>query len=86
VVGDRADPVNLLRFVGAVGVVNTILNPGQDDKTNTQFLASLNLIRGSDDASIGQPVAAFNRGGAFECISMPSAQTTGVGCIVTPRS
>lgn len=86
VVGDRSDPVNLMRFVGAVGVINNMLNPGLDDKANTDFLASLSLMRGDADASIGQPVSSFNHGGAFACISMPSEQATGVGCVVTPRS
>ncbi|WP_156441310.1 MULTISPECIES: hypothetical protein [unclassified Burkholderia] len=86
VVGDRSDPVNLMHFVGVMGVVNDMLNPGQDEKANTDFLASLNLMRGDDDVSIGKSVSSFNRGGAFACISMPSEQTTGVGCVVTPRS
>ncbi len=84
--GDRSDPVNLMRFVGAVGIVNNMLNPGLDEKANTDFLASLSLMRGDADASVGQPVSAFNHGGAFACISMPSEQTTGVGCVVMPRS
>lgn len=86
VVGDRSDPVNLMHFVGVMGAVNDMLNPGQDEKANTDFLASLNLMRGDDDVSIGKSVSSFNRGGAFACISMPSEQTTGVGCVVTPRS
>ena len=86
VVGDRSAPVNLMHFVGAVGMVNNILNPGSDKKANMDFLASLGLLRGDADASIGQPVSAFNHGGAFACISMPSEQTTSVACVVTPRS
>lgn len=86
VVGDRSDPVNLMRFIGAVGIVDSILNPTQDEKANTDFLATLGLMRGDDDPSIGQPVSSFNRGGAFQCVSMPSAQTTGVGCLIEPRS
>lgn len=86
VVGDRSDPINLMRFIGAVGVVNTMLNPGLDEKANTDFLATLGLMRGDDDPSVGQPVSSFNHGGAFQCVSMPSDQTTGVGCVVEPRS
>ncbi|SIT42224.1 hypothetical protein BN2475_340164 [Paraburkholderia ribeironis] len=86
VMGNRSDPVNLMRFVGAVGLINNMLNPGQDEKTNLDFLTSLNLMRGDDDPSIGQPVASFNRGGAFACVSMPSEQSTSVGCVVAPRS
>jgi hypothetical protein len=67
-------------------MINDMLNPGQTEKGNTDFLTSLNLMRGDDDASIGQPVSSFNRGAAFACISMPTEQTTGVGCVVTPRS
>lgn len=86
VAGDRSDPVNLIRFNGAVGIVNSMLNPDLDEKANTDFLATLGLMRGDDDPSIGQPVSSFNRGGAFQCVSMPSDQTTGVGCVVEPRS
>ncbi|VWB72840.1 hypothetical protein BLA15945_03475 [Burkholderia lata] len=86
VVGDRSDPVNLMHFVGAVGIVNNMLNPGSDKKANTDFLASLSLMRGDTDASIGQPISAFNHGGAFACISVPSEQSTSVACVVTPRS
>ncbi|MQA37080.1 hypothetical protein [Rugamonas aquatica] len=86
VVGDRSDPINLMRFIGAVGMINTMLNPGQDEKTNMNFIESLNLMRGDDDASIGQPVASFNHGAAFACVSVPSEKSTGLGCIVTPRS
>jgi len=63
-----------------------MLNPGLDEKAGTDFLATLGLMRGDDDPSIGQRVSAFNRGGAFQCLSMPSGQTTGVGCAVEPRS
>ncbi|WP_436197259.1 hypothetical protein [Paraburkholderia hospita] len=86
VVGDRSDPVNLVRFIGSVGLVNSMLNPGLDEKTNTDFLATLGLMRGDDDPTIGQPVSSFNRGGAYRCVSMPSDQMTGVGCVVEPRS
>lgn len=86
VVGDRSDPVNLMRFIGAVGVINSMLNPAQDEKANTDFLATHDLMRGDDDPSIGQPVSSFNRGGAFQCVSMPSDKTTGVGCVIEPRS
>lgn len=86
VVGDRSDPVNLMRFIGAVGVVDSMLNPAQDEKANTDFLATLGLMRGDDDPSIGQPVSSINQGGVFHCVSMRSDQTTGVGCVVEPQS
>jgi hypothetical protein len=86
VIGDRSDPVNLGHFVGTVGSVNNMLTPGQTEKVNLDFLMSLKVMRGDDDESIGQPIASFNSGGAFQCISFPSDQSTGVGCIATPRS
>jgi hypothetical protein len=86
VIGDRSDPVNLAHFVGTVGSVNNMLNPGQAEKVNLDFLMSLKLMRGDDDESIGQPVASLNSGGAFQCVSFPSGQSTGVGCVATPRS
>ncbi len=86
IMGDRSDPINLMRFVGAVGLVNSMLNRDQDEKANTDFLATLGLMRGDDDPTIGQLVSSFNRGGAFQCLSMPSGQTTIVGCAVERRS
>ncbi|PRY04400.1 hypothetical protein B0G73_11276 [Paraburkholderia sp. BL25I1N1] len=86
VVGDRSDPANLVGFVGAAAVVNSMLNLGIDAKANTDFLATLGLMGGGDDPSVGQSVSSFNRGGAFQCVSMPSEQTIGVGCVVEPRS
>ncbi|MXN73263.1 hypothetical protein GR157_00750 [Burkholderia sp. 4701] len=86
VLGDRSDPVNLMFFVNAVGIVNAMLNPGQDDKTSKDFLVSLNLMRGDKDESIGQTISSFNRGGAFTCLSVPSNVGTLVGCAITPRS
>ncbi|KHK54172.1 hypothetical protein PI87_16835 [Ralstonia sp. A12] len=86
IMGDRSDPINLMRFIGAVGVVNTMLNRDQDEKANTDFLATLSLMRGDDDPTIGKLVSSFNRGGAFQCLSMPSDQTTVVGCAVEARS
>lgn len=86
VYGSRSDPVNLGRFIGAVGIVNDILNPGQADKENIEFLSSLKLMRGDDDTSAGKPISAFNRGGAFACLTMPSTVTMKIGCRVVPRS
>lgn len=86
VMGVRSDPINLMHFIGAVGTVNNMLNPGQDEKTNLDFLMSLKMMRGDDDETIGQPVVAFNHGGAFKCISFNSDDSTQVGCVVEPRS
>jgi hypothetical protein len=86
VMGVRSDPVNLMHFLGTVGIVNNILNPGQDEKTNLEFLTTLKMMRGDSDETIGQPVVSFNSGGAFKCISFPSDQSTEVGCVIEPRS
>ncbi len=86
IVGTRSDPVNLMQFIGAVASVNRLLNPGMTDDTRTQFMASLKLMRGDDDPTIGQKVSAFNAGGAFTCTAKPSEESTLVACVVEPRS
>jgi hypothetical protein len=84
--GTRADPINMLRTVSAIGAIYVILNPGATDKQTTDFTSDLGLLRGDDSPTIGIPMSNFSKGGAFTCNNQDSSVSVVFGCFVVPRS
>lgn len=84
--GVRDDPINLFRTISLVGVIYEILNPSASEKAKTDFMAQLGLLRGDDDATIGQPMSSFSKGGAFSCNNQNSEVSPAFGCLIAPRS
>lgn len=91
VIGSRADPVNLLQFIGAVLNVVQVLDPTAakptpGDGATLALVKELGLTRGDGAEDVGGPVTTIKPYALIRCLTMSSRVTPGVGCVFQPRS
>ena len=85
--GDRGDPLNLIRFVGAVINIMQVLEPdvADSDGKSLALATELGLMRGDNDPSIGSPAIMLKPYAAVGCLSLPSKIATAEFCQWEPR-
>lgn len=85
--GTRKDLPNLMVFMGYVANAMMAIEGKRDvDKTLTVLREELEIARGDDSPSIGQPLSTIQSWGEVTCSSKPSYESMLVACGIVPRS
>lgn len=85
--GERADPMNLGAFTGAVSTLLKTMEPDlADDELTGLMKDELSLMRGDSDPTIGQERTVERTGYTVACLSRPSVVSMAVRCTLEPRS
>ena len=85
VIGNRADPVNLLYFGGFMADLFMAIKPGLPNENAIKVSLALGIERGDDDPTIGNAVTQIEDWGATKCVNSLSSETTLVLCAIEPR-
>jgi hypothetical protein len=86
--GDRADPANILQFVGTVENIMQTFDPkaGEEEGQTKKIADDLGLMRGDSADDIGKPRTVIEPYAEIDCLSQNSHVSTQVECRFLPRS
>jgi hypothetical protein len=85
VIGNRADPVNLLYFGGFMADLFMAIKPDLTNEEAVKVSLALGIERGDKDPSIGSPVNQIEDWAAMKCLNSPSEKTMAILCTIDPR-
>jgi len=85
-IGDRSDFANLMETLSVVANIAQTFDPDAVSGSVKTFADELGIIRGDDAKDIGKPRTVIKPYAVIGCLSMPSDETTRIGCTFTPRS